>query len=1748
MKSFSFGLLSKAGFAGLLLAMSSSLFGCNPLVGGLSDSEVPTTFRPGYVPTETVPLVISPTSSTLTASDSTVVADGLASTNVTLTLVSTTGVPVPGKTVSLSSNRAAGSDTITPALATTNALGQATFVVRSSVTGNALLVAQETGSHTSLAQTVSVAYIANTVSNLTSTIQGSGPVTANGTAASTVTITLLDAFSNPVSGLVPTFSATDTGSTNGYGVCTAADLSGVSVCTLKSTVAETKTLAVTSPVTLSGGSVAFQPGPASQLVYSTQPGGGVAGAAWSQQPVVEIRDAFGNRVTTGADATRVVTLALSTGTGTVSGTLTATAVGGIATFSGLSLNLIGTNKVLTASATLTSGAVTVASSAFTITSSAATQLAYSTQPGGGVAGAAWSQQPVVQIQDGQGNPITTGADATRVVTLALTTGSGAVSGTLTATAVAGIATFSGLSLSLIGTNKVLTASATITSGAVAVVSSAFTITHASASQLVFTTQPSASTVALVPFAQQPIVTVQDTYGNPVTTGASATASVTLNLQQGAGSLGGTSLSVSAVSGVASFTGQGLNIDLVGNNKILRATQGLITGDSTTFTITHGMASVVALTTQPGGGVAGAAWSQQPVAEVRDAFGNRVTTGVDASANLTASLTTGTGTLSGTLTVAASAGVATFSGLSLDLIGTNKVLTFTKANTTGSGGTASSSVASSAFTITHATGSQLAYATQPGGGLAGAAWSQQPVVQVQDAYGNLVTTGVDATRVVSANLTTGTGTLSGTTTSTAVAGVATFSNLSLNLIGTNKVLTASATVTAGAATVASSAFTITHAAASQLAFATQPGGGNTGAAWAQQPIVQVQDPYGNLVTTSADASRTIALTLSTGPGTLSGTASLAAASGVATFSGLNIQLQGTGDKLSAGTTLSAGAVTVQSGTFNITLGAALGAAGVWPFTAGTDSSYTCNTGAGTAFTGTTGLSNCNQDLTGGVVRLTASSQTDNSNACTTGFGDGVTASCGGTFSGGAQWDATNSLVRIGTSSPSLELDPSWAPAWSNLVGYWRFNNDFTDAAKGNTGTAYSGAGFTAASKFGAYASSFAGGATSYVEVLDPGTGSVLDFTNGEKITISAWVNPTSMTSGSIWPILSKGGVAASSTDQNYSLRLVSSDGINYALSFIYRDSADTTFHKSESPFSTLVTSGWHHVVMTYVFGTGGSLRFYLDGVPQTPAGWATGNGNSAPLESNSALWIGGMLGSRYIGTIDDLAIFRDSLSASAIQQIYQHQSAKYAGTFTSRVMDAFSDGQLWKTLSWSPSLPFGKSLPTTNETHLTYSALATDTLMTGIQGLWHLDEPAGTTGTNSVIDSSGNNLHGTPNTMTFGVAGPLGTGVSATAGLIDFGASTPAFAGTLPFSVSIWFKTTATSGYANLLFKRASNGSGVQGWGIYVAAGTAYFRRIVNTAEYGPASTGTVNDGKWHHAVMSYNGAQTSGYIDGVLQGSAVADTHVLVDTSGLMQVGNALLGSVDEGAVWNRALSSSEVLQLYRRGANRILYQVRSCSDATCTTGSPPWLGPDGTNQSYFSELYNTASNSLTGAVSNGLPTMTFTNFGAPLTTNLAANRYFQYRAIMEADSAALACDYGGGANTSACFPELKNVTVGPTHYDSSIPTISNAVGPSLHYLTGLTETVQASACLGGIKYLLSPDNASWYYYNTGGSAWSSAGASISGTAGYALANTAATLTPSVLNAFAAQAGTGSLYYKAFLKSDGVQACALDDVTFTGNQ
>src|SRR5439155_1695937 len=114
-------------------------------------------------------------------------------------------------------------------------------------------------------------------------------------------------------------------------------------------------------------SILVSPAAADRLVFTAQPGWTPYGSALSPQPALKSRDPFGNDSTVGIGASKMIALAVSTGTGALQGTTSmdigTTAGNGTVTFSGLTISAAGTGKQLTASS---SGLTSAVSSSFDV--------------------------------------------------------------------------------------------------------------------------------------------------------------------------------------------------------------------------------------------------------------------------------------------------------------------------------------------------------------------------------------------------------------------------------------------------------------------------------------------------------------------------------------------------------------------------------------------------------------------------------------------------------------------------------------------------------------------------------------------------------------------------------------------------------------------------------------------------------------------------------------------------------------------------------------------------------------------------------------------------------------------------------------------------------------------------------------------------------------------------------------------------------------------------------------------------------------------------------------------------------------------------------------------------------------------------------------------------------------------------------------------------------------------------------------
>ena len=253
------------------------------------------------------------------------------------------------------------------------------------------------------------------------------------------------------------------------------------------------------------------PGPAYQLSFATSPTGVASSnpaTVFSVQPVVQVEDAFGNVATSATD-----TISIAMYQGTTSETLNNCSYSlseGTYTYSGCQGNALNNGLDLVASDT-SSGLLPATSGTFNITG-VATQLLFTTSPEAGASASSFSVQPVLVFEDANNSVVTA---ETSTITLSVSPSSGILANCTDLVPDAGYVhvencTFAGL----VGTQYTMTATG---GGLTSLPSAAFSPTGPGpATQLVFTQEPVAGAADAV-LLTQPIVTVEDSAGNVVTT-------------------------------------------------------------------------------------------------------------------------------------------------------------------------------------------------------------------------------------------------------------------------------------------------------------------------------------------------------------------------------------------------------------------------------------------------------------------------------------------------------------------------------------------------------------------------------------------------------------------------------------------------------------------------------------------------------------------------------------------------------------------------------------------------------------------------------------------------------------------------------------------------------------------------------------------------------------------------------------------------------------------------------------------------------------------------------------------------------------------------------------------------------------------------------------------------------------------------------------------------------------------------------
>ncbi|MEO6036756.1 MAG: LamG domain-containing protein, partial [Verrucomicrobiota bacterium] len=248
---------------------------------------------------------------------------------------------------------------------------------------------------------------------------------------------------------------------------------------------------------------------------------------------------------------------------------------------------------------------------------------------------------------------------------------------------------------------------------------------------------------------------------------------------------------------------------------------------------------------------------------------------------------------------------------------------------------------------------------------------------------------------------------------------------------------------------------------------------------------------------------------------------------------------------------------------------------------------------------------------------------------------------------------------------------------------------------------------------------------------------------------------------------------------------------------------------------------------------------------------------------------------------------------------------------------------------------------------------------GLLGYWRFDEGSGTVANNTATNAFHGSLVNSPPWVSSHAAvalEPVAANCLKFDGVNGY-VQTPHAPdlNSYPLTVSAWFRTTNSAAVVQGIASKYADGSG-NGWTMVVQSGKLrafYFRSFVNSA-MDVTSSASITDGVWHHAAMVVDASGGKLFLDGALIGSSAwSGTPGSPTSTEPLQIGrysnypNRIIGAIDEVAIWNRALTSTEIgslrnLLLAGNEANLIAYW-RLDEGTGSTTADLTGLGHTGT-------------------------------------------------------------------------------------------------------------------------------------------------------------------------------------------------------------
>jgi len=438
----------------------------------------------------------------------------------------------------------------------------------------------------------------------------------------------------------------------------------------------------------------------------------------------------------------------------------------------------------------------------------------------------------------------------------------------------------------------------------------------------------------------------------------------------------------------------------------------------------------------------------------------------------------------------------------------------------------------------------------------------------------------------------------------------------------------------------------------------------------------------------------------------------------------------------------------------------------------------------------------------------------------------------------------------------------------LVGYWPLDEGTGTTARdvsggNNPGTLQNSPTWTTGQIAGAL--NFVAASSQYV---DMGISSTLS--PSSAITVSAWINASSFPNA-------QNDVVERGVTNFYELGVTSTGKMSIWVALNAVNS-----HYSGTGTYTLLAGKWYHVAFTYdsVNGLKGYVNGLLDG---SDVAFGTMSGSNHPFTIGAFTFFS----NRYFnGKIDDVRVYNRALSATDIARLYT------AG-------------------------------------RTTRDASPTTLITNGLVGYWTFDGHNVNWGSNTTADSSGQGNTGTlinMSTSTSGTIGKIGQALSFNSSAhVQLQNSTSLNLNGSNLTMAAWIKPqTLPAGDHIFLIKSANSDGNVSRW--FLDASANHPRALAFNGSFSCTITGStvLSVGTWYHVAATFDGNALRLYVNGVQDSSLIggvcagATVDAVANYFTISPTGFPFTGAVDDVRIYNRALSATEIQQLYQAGGGVI--------------------------------------------------------------------------------------------------------------------------------------------------------------------------------------------------------------------------------------